>query len=283
MTNGIVSVSCPVAILNIFGLRRCSLVFIFENMIGRRLLIDPVSRLVARWMIPPTLVSCWISFIGGFVNPWLWMVPVLLTLRLLPGFRQRNWIWLLFTPFCLLPVLGVLRGSWSYFSGHPVFRSTGLPGEEFYNLDPVYRVGRVTSGCVSFGGEAFSQVPHNLAVKFWVMVLGKTPGVYTGHYPGREETAGLLQRQGMPVEVFFEEGVFRFTYEGRDWRFADIPHRPFSSPDARFMASVCRGGPELILFCWKERDGVTVYSLAECTGGKVFARYMQYPRRPENS
>lgn len=137
-------------------------------------------------------------FIVGPLNLILWISVLVLLLWRAP--RLAKWF-VAGSPYVLVPALGTVLGAMTYFTGTARLASVGLPGAEFYNLDPVYRVYRSSSGCIVTGSEAFWQLPNNLVVQGLVRVLGPMRGAHTGKYPTRDEATAAIEVGSVEVSV----------------------------------------------------------------------------------
>jgi hypothetical protein len=108
------------------------------------------------------------------------------------------------------------RGALDYGSGQGAFRHSGRPGLGFANLDPASRAPSTSSGCLVSGGELFTDLPYNVALKTMGTLFGPMKGAYDGPYPSREEAWQLLEKQGAVIEV-------EYTREGMKIEGAPLP------------------------------------------------------------
>jgi hypothetical protein len=140
------------------------------------------------------LLSSWVTFIFFFTIPigLLFWFGVLIYFF----FKRVNlkWYLLLCSSWTVVPLFSFASGTKDYFQGKAAIEMVGLPDEEFYNLDPELRVWNSSSGCIVIGFEPFTQIPNNLAVKFWTKMLGRQTGVYKGVYPTRQQAEELVKR-----------------------------------------------------------------------------------------
>lgn len=150
--------------------------------------------------ILPTLLI--LAAAASFLLTWLsfFNAGLLSLIPWLPGFglvlaRSRKlapWF-ALASPFIAAPVLNALLGGAGYFLGTARFQTVGMPGPEFNDLDPDYRVRWSTSGCLVNGAELLYQTPHNVVVMALVRSFGPMRGVYDGPYPTREEARAAIE------------------------------------------------------------------------------------------
>ncbi|HEY1687211.1 MAG TPA: hypothetical protein VGG19_20795 [Tepidisphaeraceae bacterium] len=96
--------------------------------------------------------------------------------------------------------LAVLSATVAYFLGTAKFQYMGLPNVEFFNIDPTYRCGRATGGCLGSGNEWLTELPYNLTIMSLVTVFGPERGSYTGPYPTQADDAAALAH-GFPVNL----------------------------------------------------------------------------------
>ncbi|AXY73733.1 hypothetical protein D3H65_06970 [Paraflavitalea soli] len=229
------------------------------------------------WTVFGTAVAVsWLAFIVYF--------PVLIGLAIWCGallylFIKRTklkWWLLLVSAWVIVPLLSFVAGSSAYFQGKATIETFGLPDEEFYNLDPDLRVWYSTSGCVVMETEPFKQTPNNWAVRFWTRLLGPQNDVYKGGYPTREEVAGYIG-QGKRLHYFQSGDTVSF----------DEPGQPLLLEVNRYNdLDIFRKTSTAVLFELNKEcllvqpvgEGVeNVVFLADKRGGKIFARYYDYP------
>jgi hypothetical protein len=157
-----------------------------------------------------------------------------------------------------------MEGTVGYLGGTAVFRGLGYPGQEFYNLEPKYRVYWKTSGCIVLGTEFLTHVPYNVAVMGLATVFGPMRGTYHGPYPTRQEAGAVLRDSGETVGL-------------------EALHYPQFAPalDCQALAAQFpprNGGPGLKCAVFRERtivlgdDGVA--SLVDAETGTRYARYV---------
>jgi hypothetical protein len=91
-----------------------------------------------------------------------------------------------------LPAFAVASGVILYISGSAKFHYMGLPHMEFYNIDPDYRCGNETGGCLVNGNEWISEDPYNFTVKAMISAFGPERGSYIGPYPTESDATTSL-------------------------------------------------------------------------------------------
>lgn len=104
--------------------------------------------------------------------------------------------------------IGFVHGLVEWFSEKPKFQYMGLPGYEFYNLDPTSRCYRSSGGCVVHGGEWAFQSPHNAGLRLMTNLLGPPRRTYRGPYPSKEEAVKLTDSAAeTSPEMFLKDTV----------------------------------------------------------------------------
>lgn len=99
-------------------------------------------------------------------------------------------------------------GLHEWFEEKPRFSYMGLPGNEFYNLDPVTRCYRETGGCVIRGDEWIIQSPRNAGLRWMVRLFGYPGHTYHGPYPSKMEAVSLTEtNSATPPELFLNGRV----------------------------------------------------------------------------
>jgi hypothetical protein len=145
----------------------------------------------ASWaIVAGTVVVAWLSaFIGGVC---FLAVPAFLVV-LVWLIRRRRWrplVALLVTsPFAFAAVFAAV----TYARGSARLLTVGLPGPDFYNVNPSTRYQSSSSGCIVDGSEWVLQLPNNLTLLALRAVLGPMPGAYDGPYPTDDEITGALR------------------------------------------------------------------------------------------
>lgn len=137
-------------------------------------------------LIAASLIGSWLVFLSPF-----WPLVVLIVLAggiyLASRSRKGSITLILLSPLVVVPSFSLMAGSWGYVAGNGRIMTYGLPGGEFYNLDPTYRCYRSSSGCIVNGSEFLSQSPNNIAIQVLTTLFGPMRGAYVGPYPAREE------------------------------------------------------------------------------------------------
>lgn len=146
------------------------------------------------------LLLCWaLSFLG----PLSYLIFFFLGYALFRAISRRAWPALILliaaNPFAFFFVGGIV----DYSKGNPTLRGMGLPGFEYYNIDPQSRCLRRSGGCLVSGHEWVSQGFHNLGVITAVTAFGYPSRSYDGPYPSREQAAQLTAKApDLPLEEF---------------------------------------------------------------------------------
>ncbi len=219
------------------------------------------------------LVLSWLSIyfslfskIGFFI--WLILLMILL-------FRNIKLATLLFvlSSWCVLPVINFIGGSVNYFRGQASLKYVGLPGAEFYNLNPEYRVWNSSSGCVLMGYEPFTQYSNNFAVKSWTKLLGYQKGVYRGNYPDRISAENILLQQGKEVEFTQDDSSFNIGFEGKSYLVERLFHRNQAEFKGTARAMAVKLDDGLMLFMPIQNESYLFLSLIDLKNAKIFAEY----------
>jgi hypothetical protein len=244
-------------------------------------------------MVPLLIVLSVLPLLGFLVLPLL-LVAVIANMR---RRRQTHAIVILaLSPFALCFYWGVI----DYSRGQARFRCMGLPSTRFYNIDPVYRCGRATGGCMVDGTEWMRDEPYNTAVRLMVKLFGPMSGSYAGPYPTQAEAEAVLAAS-VPVPlaelagdrvrvsgrtINLDSGVGAGLFENTIWGWANAAkdkderlqlERDFGPiGGAVFQGSVLvlriPTGPSI-----SQRTGVApaMLVLIDCGSGRPFAYYGQ--------
>jgi hypothetical protein len=95
--------------------------------------------------------------------------------------------------FALSPIfVSFVRGTIGYASGTAAIWGEGLPGTAYGNVDPQFRCGHATSGCLVSGSEWMTHAPNNAAIVLLTRILGPQPGAYTGPYPTDRQASAAV-------------------------------------------------------------------------------------------
>jgi hypothetical protein len=182
----------------------------------------------------------------------------------------------------------------NYVSGSGKLGYMGLPHMDFFNIDPVYRCGRVTGGCLVNGNEWITEEPYNLTLQSLISLFGPQRGSYTGPYPTEDDAAAALtvaapidlasievdQCDVNGVRVHLDVGVGKKML--RYWlgviTVADVKRDPF------YADSI--GGP-ITGAIWKNRvlilrgpPSKPTIAAIDLTAGRPFAYYQGQERFP---
>jgi hypothetical protein len=96
----------------------------------------------------------------------------------------------------------------SYLRGTAKLHAHGLPGTEFHNVDPDYRCGWSTGGCIVNGAEWMTDGANNLALTSLIKLFGPQRGSYLGPYPIEQETrTALADAQVISVDQLLKDVV----------------------------------------------------------------------------
>jgi hypothetical protein len=236
-----------------------------------------------------------VKFIGAAFLTWLLasfdpigiLFPLLVIFLIARWLANRHW-WTATLYFCLLPTtLAGGQGLVDYFRSNAALRYSGLPGTTFHNLDPTYRCGRVTYGCLVYGNEWLTQAPYNFVVTRLIRCFGPMSGTYTGPYPSDEESAaalktaaevdsGALAADRLQVggsEIQLASGVGRRLIEAADYDENSIFRRFRAVPPIK---AVIWQNDCLILSIPSlrhEESGSAMIALFDRTRGRPFAYY----------
>lgn len=139
-------------------------------------------------------VAAWIviTWVLAALGPFSVFVPVAVCWVLYRLLAARRFLgaglFTLMMPLGLSAVMAVA----DYGRGNVRLRDSGLPEMKFYNLDPEWRCGRTTSGCIVDGSEWITQLPYNTTAKWLIACFGYMPGTYLGPYPTEKESQAAL-------------------------------------------------------------------------------------------
>lgn len=144
----------------------------------------------------------------GCVLPFMGIVTVgAIVASVCIGIRWRS-AWPLLVVLLNPSTVSFGQGLAEWFRPHPSFHTMGLPGYEFFNLDPESRCYRRTGGCVVNGSEWTSDMPHNAGLRLMTSILGHPRESYNGLYPSKTEAVELTEKAvETPVEIFLKDKV----------------------------------------------------------------------------
>ena len=122
------------------------------------------------------------------------------------------------------------------------------------------------------GFEPVTQVPNNLAVRFWTSLLGTQEGVYKGVYPTKEQ-AGKLISTGEPVKLTRQSDTFLLNYQNQPLSLQSENYDDLEVLGKTTNAKVLILNNECLLMETTVKPTQRVILLADRTNGKIFARY----------
>lgn len=225
-----------------------------------------------------SLAAMWFTFFIAWPIGLLLAAPALF--YLLRRRRRLGVGCLLLSPYLVLAALSLLLGIVSYFAGTAQLRSFGMPGREFDNLDPHWRVYRSTSGCIVDGSEIFTQEPNNAVVKLLFRALGPMRGVYAGPYPSREEAAAYLKDAVAIPRAALQSGAVSVGGQpvALEAQTASELSRLF--PSGELTAAMVGAGRELLLLTGISERGEQNVALIDGRRGRRFAIYYNLQSAP---
>jgi hypothetical protein len=153
------------------------------------------------------LIAIWAPLTSPFLEGASFLaIPIWLASLILAVRWRRYWPLL---PIILNPlVLGFGVGVHEWFRDRPTLSYMGLPGTEFFNLDPATRCYRSTGGCIVSGDEWMTQFPHNAGLRFMTTLFGAPGGTYHGPYPTKEEAVLVTETASeTPANLFLQGKV----------------------------------------------------------------------------
>ena len=225
-----------------------------------------------------SVISSWLTILFFFTIPFgflFWMGGLI---YLFIKRTRLKWYLLLASSWTVVPVWSFVSGSKDYFQGKAAIENFGMPDGEFYNLDPDLRVWNSTTGCIVMGFEPFTQVPNNLAIKFWTSLLGTKKGAYKGAYPTKDQAKELISK-GEPVKLSKQANVFFFNYKNQPLSLQSENHRDLDVLEKTTDAKAFLLDNECLLMESMADSSQRVIYLADKSSGKIFARYYDYQTR----
>jgi len=219
------------------------------------------------------LITSWLSFSLFSIYRFtllLWIIT--LTILFLRKSRLK-WLLIGLSAWTIIPTFSFLSGTKDYFTGQATFSYVGTPTLEFFNLDSEYRAWNTTSGCVRFGFEPFTQVPNNIAIKFWTNILGFQKGVFTGIYPNLIETNKLIDRLGRNITVTKTKMNYKFSIDNKNYKINESIQGVMPDYDNLDSAKVAIIKNELIIFRPIFGSEILETYLVDMHTGKIFATY----------
>src|SRR5580698_4744804 len=147
------------------------------------------------------VIAMWIPLVFPLPEISLLVIPLILASIFL-AITWRSYVFMM--PLILNPlILGFGIGIHEWFKDEPRFSSMGLPGNEFFNLDPETRCYRSTGGCIVSGNEWMIQSPQNAGLYLMIKLCGGPRNTYHGPYPSKEEASKLTESASeTPLTLF---------------------------------------------------------------------------------
>ena len=240
---------------------------------------QPVKhKRIAQTLFWIAAVSSWLTFIFFFSIPFGLLFWLVVLIYLFVKRTKLKWYLLLCSSWTVVPLISFVVGTKDYFQGKAAIETFGMPDAEFYNLDPDLRLWNSTSGCIVLGFESFTQVPNNLAVKFWTKTLGRQKGVYKGIYPTREQAEEMI-KQGEQVSLSKVADTIFLNNSKQNLLLTSSNYSDLAELEKTSSAKAFILNNECLLI---EPNGDTtkrVIMLADKNNGTVFARYYNYQTR----
>ncbi len=225
-----------------------------------------------------SVISSWLTFLFSFSIPFGLLIWVCTLLFLFFKSNNLKWYLLLASSWTLVPFWSFVSGSKDFFQGNATIETFGKPGAEFYNLDPELRAWNATSGCVVMGFEPFTQIPNNLAIKFWTSLFGTQKGVYKGVYPTRDQAKGLISN-GEVVKLFKKADTYLISYKNQILSLGSDNYDDLDVLKKTTIAKAFVLNNECLIVESTSDSTQSVILLADRISGKVFARYYEYHSR----
>lgn len=224
------------------------------------------------------VISSWLTFIFFFSIPFglLFWFGVLICLFVKQ--TKLKWYLLLCSSWTVVPFISFVSGTKDYFQGKAAVEKVGMPNAEFYNLDPELRVWNSTSGCIVLGFEPFTQLPNNVAVKFWTKTLGKQKGVYKGIYPTRKQAEELITH-GKQMNLIKVADTIFLDNNKQNLFLTSSNYDDLAALENANSAKAFILNDECLLIAPNGDTTKHVIMLADKNKGTVFARYYNYQTR----
>jgi hypothetical protein len=188
---------------------------------------------------------------------------------------RLKWYLLLCCSWTLVSLMSFMIGSKNYFQGYASIKTYGLPGPEFYNLNPDLRTWNTSSGCIVYGHESFTQEPNNLAVKLWTSLFGFQPGVYEGVYPTREQAKELIKK-GQKVNLTKISDTVFLDYDQQPLFLLSNYTRYENPLEKCVSAKAFLLNDECLLIEPLADSSESVIMLADKKSGTIFAQYYNF-------
>lgn len=127
---------------------------------------------------------------------------------------MKKWLKILSIAALLLVVGIPLITTIAYLEGSARLKYIGFPPPEFHNIDPEWRCGNQTSGCIAFGYERFTHGLSNATLRFLIRTFGFQKGSYTGEYPDQATALRLMETEAQPVVLTDKSIAIEFETAG---------------------------------------------------------------------
>jgi hypothetical protein len=154
-----------------------------------------------RWRFAAAiLLLCWVL---SFLGPLSYLIFFVLGFAVMRAIYRKAWLPLLLLIAANTFTAFFAGGAVDYTKGSPALRGMGLPGFEYFNIDPKTRCMRRSGGCVVSGNEWVSNGFHNLGVQSAVAVFGYPSRSYDGPYPSKEQALREISNAAdLPLDEF---------------------------------------------------------------------------------
>jgi hypothetical protein len=238
---------------------------------------NQTNREIINWaLFTGALICSWVTMVFFFTIPIGLIIWTICAVILFVRKTSLKWYLLIFSGWTVISSYSFIRGTTDYFSGKASIIGVGLPGPEFYNLDPEYRVWHRTSGCIVVGIEIFTHNPRNFATQLCTRAFGYQKGVYTGFYPDEKQTKEIILNKSDTVSFTRKDLEFYFKFNNVDYKLVNSWQREIQELDSCSSALVAFEKDELIIFKPLISGNETVTYLADKKNGEVFARYHEF-------
>jgi len=221
------------------------------------------------------VISSWLTFPFFIFIPFGLLFWIGALVYLFINRSKLKWYLLLASTWTLVPTWNFVSGSKDYFQGKAVIESVGLPDDEFYNLDPDLRAWNSTSGCIFLGFEPFTQVPNNLAVRFWTSLLGPQKGVYHGAYPTKQQAIELMGKSEK-VRLSKQTDTFFLVYKHQSFPLQSDNYDDLDVLEKTAVVKAIVFKKQCLLIQAESDTTKRIILLADKNNGNIFARYYNY-------
>ena len=199
---------------------------------------------------------------------------------------MKKWLKILSTALLLIVVGIPLITTLAYLDGSARLKGVGFPSPQICNIDPEWRCGKQTSGCIVFGYERFTQGLSNATLRFLIRKFGFMEGSYLGEYPDTAAVRRLMETEARPVVLVDKSIAVEFETAGEPEQIdhAVPEHYWFknefyenASPNGQLKGR-CVQKPDYFILCIDEhpRDSShQYYYLFERANNRQFALYQR--------